>query len=265
MASNITEKTKPYIWNSANDNVIYEFDFIPYLVTDITDSSGNVMITLFGIFDVTPVIGEYIYINSNVYVGTYKILTVISNAIVILDLPYTSGITVDTYYCYHLRVPIFDFYKGFSGSSIFSDNNPLTKVISLKPSVLYDEDAGLPYLSINLRGAVKYIFNVIPNTVANSVDFSMFNAIKLVWDSVNSSSVLVLNSSITNEELVYNYISVLIVPPTNSDSTFLLPIDKPFIATQGITFCSEFQFYVVSVFEFYVVPMVIKYINGVRQ
>lgn len=255
MASNVSQNIVPSFWSSANDDVLFEFSFNPYIIDSINNASGKVEINLQLDFDVTPVIGEYVYINSNVYVGTYKILSVTGTSQVTIDLTYVSGITSYTYFCYHLRVPTFSFYKGFNGSEDFPGELPYTKVIDIKPSVLYNSTTGIPYLSINLKGSVKYIFNILPNTVANSTDFSMFNAIRLTWDSNSTISGepfdynLVLNSSITNDELIQNF---------TVQGKYLLPINKPLIPTSGIAFCTTFIFG--SKF-----PTIHKFINGVKQ
>jgi hypothetical protein len=255
MASNVSQNIVPSFWSSANDDVLFEFSFNPYSIDQVYNDSGNLQINLTNNFLITPVIGEYIYIKSNVYVGTYKILTVHSNSSITVDTSYLGTITTYIYNCYHLRVPTFSFYKGFNGSEDFPGELPYTKVIDIKPSVLYNSTTGIPYLSINLKGSVKYIFNILPNTVANSVDFSMFNAIRLTWDSNSTISGeafdynLILNSSITNDELIQNF---------TVQGKYLLPINKPLIPTSGLAFCTTFIFG--SKF-----PTIHKFINGVKQ
>jgi hypothetical protein len=255
MASNVSQNIVPSFWSSANDDVLFEFSFNPYSIDSITNDVGLTKINLQYDFDVTPVIGEYIYINSNVYVGTYKILSVTGTSSVTIDLVYISSVTSNVYNCYHLRVPTFSFYKGFDILEDFPVELPYTKVIDIKPSVLYNSTTGIPYLSINLKGSVKYIFNILPNTVANSTDFSMFNAIRLTWDSNSTISGeafdynLILNSSITNDELIQNF---------TVQGKYLLPINKPLIPTSGIAFCTTFIFG--SKF-----PTIHKFINGVKQ
>lgn len=267
MASNVSQNIVPSLWSSANDDVLFEFSFNSYIIDSIVTDSGNVKINLQNDFDVTPVIGEYIYINSNVYVGTYKILTVTGTSSVTIDLAYISGITSNTYYCYHLRVPVFSFYKGFlpgEGAEDFPDMLPYTKVIDIKPSILYSTTTGLPYLPINLKGAVNYIFDIESNTITDSVDFSMFNAIRLVWDGYNTIAGLVdhnliLNSSITNDDLILNY---------TSGTKYLLPIDKPLIATSGTNIYSIFELVPYNIafpIPVGMYPVIHKFINGVKQ
>lgn len=279
MASNVSQNIVPSLWSSANDDVLFEFSFNPYLITDTINDSGKVRVTLFVDFDVLPIVGEYIYINSNVYVGTYKILTVTSNDIVTLDLDYTSAITVGTYYCYHLRVPVFSFYKGFltgEGGTNFSNELPYTKVIDIKPSVKYSTTTGIPYLPINLKGSVNYIFDIESNTITDSVDFSMFNAIRLTWDGLETvqndtptaerNYFLVLNSALTNDELNYKYVSAtannLLV---SNGYTYLIPTDKPFIPSQGVAFFSAFNYYIEILVFAECLPVVHKFVNGIKQ
>lgn len=279
MASNVSQNIVPSLWSSANDDVLFEFSFNPYIIDSIVTDSGNVKINLMYDFDVTPIVGEYIYINSNVYVGTYKILTVTGTSSVTIDLDYISSITSNTYYCYHLRVPTFSFYKGLNpgeGGTNFSNELPYTKVIDIKPSVKYSTTTGLPYLPINLKGAVNYIFDINPNTVANSVDFSMFNAIRLTWDGLETvqndtptaerNYFLVLNSSITNDELNYKYVSATTTNLLVSNGyTYLIPTDKPAIPSQGTAFFTAFNFYVELLVFNECLPIVHKFINGIKQ
>jgi len=254
MASNVTQDIVPSFWSSANDDVLFTFSFNQMTVSVVANSGGNAQIVTSAAFDILPVAGEYIYITSNVYIGTFKILSVAGSNAVNIDTTYISNIT-GAAYCYHLRVPTFSFYKGFDGSEDFPGELPYTKVIDIKPSVLYNSTTGIPYLSINLKGSVKYIFNILPNTVANSTDFSMFNAIRLTWDSNSTISGeafdynLILNSSITNDELIENF---------TVQGKYLLPINKPLIPTSGLAFCTTFIFG--SKF-----PTIHKFINGVKQ
>jgi len=120
-------------------------------------------------------------------------------------------------------------------------------------------------LLINLKGSVNYIFNIESNTVANSVDFGMFNAIRLTWDGYNTLANgiydfnLVLNSAISNEDLNLNYVSGCI---------YLLPIDKPLISTSGTNFYSIFELVPLSdviPFPVGMYPVIHKFINGVKQ
>lgn len=279
MASNVSQNIVPSLWSSANDDVLFEFSFNPYIIDSIVTDSGNVKINLMYDFDVTPIVGEYIYINSNVYVGTYKILTVTGTSSVTIDLDYISSITSNTYYCYHLRVPVFSFYKGLNpgeGGANFSNELPYTKVIDIKPSVKYSTTTGLPYLPINLKGSVNYIFNIVTNTVANSIDFSMFNAIRLTWDGLQTVQndkpsyerdyFLVLNSSITNDELNYKYVSATTTTLlVNNGYTYLIPTDKPSIPSQGTAFFSAFNFYIEILVFAECLPIVHKFVNGIKQ
>jgi hypothetical protein len=255
MASNVSQNIVPSFWSSANDDVIYTFTFNGYAIDSVTNDGGYAKINLFYDFDVLPIIGDQIYISGSVYDGVFKILTVTGTSSVTINTPYVSSITSNLYNCYHLRVPTFSFYKGFNGIEDFPGELPYTKVIDIKPSVLYNSTTGIPYLSINLKGSVKYIFNILPNTVANSTDFSMFNAIRLTWDSNSTISGeafdynLILNSSITNDELIQNF---------TVQGKYLLPINKPLIPTNGLAFCTAFIYG--SKF-----PTIHKFINGVKQ
>lgn len=280
MPSNISQNQVPYLWSSANDDCIFSFDFKPLLMNGIGDDSGKAYIILFNVFDVTPAIGEYVYIKSPLYNGTYKILEVTGSNIVTLDTAYLGTITDDTYYCYHLRVPVFSLYKGFDigeGGVSFNSNLPYKKVIDIKPQILYNATTGIPYLEINVKGAIKYIFTIEALTpVASEIYFNSFNAIRLVWD--NTSTVqntdltpqrnyfFVLNSAISNDELIENYISATIdVFFDPLAQRYLVPTYKPIIPSSGISYFTAFGFYIeISGFQ-ETLPIVYKFIDGVKQ
>lgn len=253
MPSNITQDTLPYYWCSANDDVIYTFSFNPYVIDSIANDGGNVSINLQNDFDIQPVPGEYIYVLSDVYVGTYKVISSSGTSQATIDLAYVSGITSNVYNCYHLRLPVFSVYKGFKSGETYDVNLPYTKVVDLKPSVKYDSN-GFPSIEINIKGITKYLFTIIPNTVANSIDFSMFNAVRLSWDGLETINnvvfayTLVLNSAITNAELQYKYIG---------EGIQLLPIDKVLIPTSGVGFVSVINGLINDGF-----PTLLKFIDG---
>ncbi len=278
MASNVSQNIVPYLWSSANDDVLFTFSFKPLLMNGIGNDSGKAFITLYNVFDVLPIVGEYIYVKSPLYNGTFKILEVTGTNIVTLDTPYLGTITLDTYFCYHLRVPLFTLYKGFDigeGGVNFSNELPYTKVIDIKPPVLYSTTTGLPYLSINLNGSVKYIFEITALTpVASEIYFNSFNAIRLIWDNTTTvqNSVLnryyffVLNSAISNDELIENYLSNTVDGVDDPlAQRYLVPTNNPIIPSSGISYFSSFGFYLeISGFE-ETLPIVYKFINGVRQ
>lgn len=261
MASNIIQNTVPQLWSSANDDVIYTFNFASYPIFSITNEvvasvpTGKVRLSVAVPYDIMPVPGDYIYIQSNVYNGTYKVLTGYSLTTLTLDLAYISDVTHYTSLAYHLRIPTFALYKGYKTLEGYEVELPYTKVVDIKPSILYNI-SGLPYLSINVKGALKYIFNIVSNTVANSEDFSMFNAIRMEWDGITTDGgvyddfTFVLNTSIKNSELTYDKISTGI---------YLTPIDKPLIASQGVSFASIIDF------NLKLIPIVHKFINGIKQ
>jgi len=260
MASNLAQATIPYLWCSANDDVIYTFDFIAYLMDPATNSGGNVRLQLVGNFDIQPIPGEYIYVDSNIYRGTYKVLDA-STTYVTIDFPYSSSITGGIYYCYHLRVPIFTLYKGCTGSEPFIAELPYGIVSTIKPVVIY-YSTGIPYIEINVKGLTKYLFNIVANTVANSVDFSMFNVIRLGWDSLLTTGgnslenyTAVLNCALTNDELQYDKIV---------GGIYLTPVDYPLIATQGTTFASIIDGNIAN-YRGLPVPYIHKFVNGILQ
>lgn len=262
MASNVSQLTLPTFWSSANDDVVYTFAFNPYSIDSISDDgNGFAQITLQNDFDITPLVGEYIFIFGSQYNGQWRVTTVIGTGSVVINTAYSGSVTSNAFNCYHLRVPTFNFYKGFKSGEVntqFETTLPYTFVVGMRPSVIFDI-TGIPYLSINVKGVTKYLFEIQANVIENDYDFSMFNAIRFEWDGMSTifsdmwDLTLVLNSAISNEELNVNYLVT---------GKYLLPIDKPLIPTQGVAFYSCFDIYGNPGFPF---PILYKFIDGIQQ
>lgn len=261
MASNVSQQSLPYYWTSAGDDIVFEFSFNPYAIDSVQDvisgsiSTGTTRVNLQNDFDVTPIPGEYLFIVGSIYSGRYLILSVIGTGSVIIDTPYIGSITSNAFNCLHLRIPTFSLYKGYDVSEAYPSDLPLTKVVDIKPSIIFDI-TGVPYISINIQGIAKYLFTIIPNTVANTTDFSVFNAVRIKWDGISTVKAfglydytLVLNSAISNDDLIYKYVT--------GAGFYLTPIDSPLIATRGVSFASWI--------DPSSVPTVLKFINGIQQ
>lgn len=252
MATNITQDTVPYIWTSANDDIIYTFTFKQkgtFAISD--DGNGFCEIVLISPLDVTPSVGDYVFLDNPNYFDSYRIKSITSSSQFVLDTAYIAPIVVYTT-LRHLRVPVFSLYKGFKSLEGLYPLLPYTLVNTMKPIVLYDESR-LPYIEINVGSSTQYMFDITSLVDANEIDTNIFSPIRLEYDGVTTvylTSVqeytLVLNSAITNDELL-EYIA---------GGYYLTPIDKPLIGTKGITFASQF-----TVGETY--PKLRKYINGV--
>lgn len=259
MASNISQDTLPFLWASANDNVTYTFSFNPYVIDYVADdvvgsfSTGYTIVSLMYDFDVTPIIGEYLYIASGSYAGAHRIVEVSGTSLVKIDFPYVGSVVSNTVNCYHLRIPSFSLYKGFKPLEGLSPLLPYEFISEVKPSVLYDSNS-IPYLSINVKGLVSKIFDVDFFGDANEIDTSVFYPIRFSWDTetttydVSQEYTFALNCAISNDELLNKI----------AGGFYLTPIDKPLIDSQGITFATEF-----TVIETY--PRLRKFINGVKQ
>lgn len=255
MATNVELATMPNFWTSAADDIIYTFSFkrqSPFL---FADNGGFLQFQLFAAFPVTAVVGDSVFIDNPAFFGTHKIKSIDGVNIYTLETAYVAP-TVTLTYIYHLRMPEFSFYKGFKSteSGALFAAQPIELVSIIKPSVSYDENT-LPYIKINVKSLANRLFDIQPNTVANSIDYNTFTGLRLEWDGQTTIAVpgnfdfnLVLNSAITNDELL-NLITL---------GTYLTPIDKPFIANKGITFVSAF-----TINSTY--PVLLKYINGVLQ
>lgn len=253
MASNISQDTLPFLWSSSNDDIIYRFIFNQKGVFGIADDgNGFCEIILISSLDVSPLIGDYVFLDNPTYFGTFKIKTVTSSSQFILDTPYLAPTVVYTT-LRHLRIPSFSLYKGFKPLEGLSPLLPYEFISEVKPSVLYDSNS-IPYLSINVKGLVSKIFNVDFFGDSNEIDTSVFYPIRFSWDTetttydVSQEYTFVLNCAISNYELLNKI----------AGGFYLTPIDKPLIDSQGITFATEF-----TIIETY--PRVRKFINGVKQ
>lgn len=253
MASNVSQQSTPYYWTSANDDIIYEFSFNAKLMDSVADSSGNTAVVMLNPLDILPVVGEFVYTNAPGYTGTFKVLSVTDASNFVIDATYSTTITSSVFNLYHLRIPTFSLYKGYKTGEQYDTDLPYELVVPIKSPVLYGT-TGTPYLSINVKGLTRYLFAITSNTVANSADFSMFNAIRIEWDGLSTVSqsgvndfTLVINSALTNSDLQYEYIQ---------NGKYLTPIDKPLIATQGVSFASIITTDI---------PILHKFINGIKQ
>lgn len=254
MATNIEQLTTPAYWTSTSDDVIYTFGFKDELIQAVGDNGGFLQVQLQADFIVAPTVGQQVYIESPVYTGVFTITSVDGARIVTLNTAYITTITTFTYYLKHLRIPEFSLYKGFKTGEDFPADLPYTLVTTIKPVYVFDSD-NIPYIKINVKGIVKYMFTISPNYMANEPDFSVFNAIRLEWDSTNtvfSTShifTLVLNCGLTNAELLERYIN---------QGFFLVPTDNPVIMLSGVTFVTYFYYSTLTTNY----PIVRKFVNG---
>lgn len=257
MASNVAQDTTPYLWTSAGDDIIYTFSFNPYKIDSVSDdisgsiSTGYTVVSLVLDFDIQPIVGEYLYIQTGDYFGRHRIMSVSGTSSVIIDFPYSGTVVSNTVNCYHLRIPEFSLYKGFKALEGYEYDLPYTFVSQIKPSILYNT-SNEPYISINVMGLCEGMFDIsFKSTIG--IDYSMFNGIRLEWDGLFTiynatiSYTFCLNSAITNEELMTKIVQ----------GFYLTPIDKPLIDSQGMTFTSYFD-------PITVVPKVKLFLNGVE-
>ena len=248
MATNIAQQSVPSYWTSSNDNIVYKFSFTAYAIDSITNDGGYAKVNLVYDFDVTPIVGEYIYIKSSIYNGQYKILTVTGTSAVTIDTDYNGTITSNTYNCYHLRLPTFAVWRGIPGYT--STPSILT---TISPSITYSNE--IPYININVKGIVKRMFTINPYNTPDGYDTDIFDAVWLEWDGLETQGdypfdnyTLVLNCAMTNDELNEKF---------TTGGFYLCPTDRPIIYDSGVTFLS----YISSVS----LPVLHKYINGIKQ
>lgn len=256
MASNISQRTIPPFYASAHDDVEYTFSFTPYDIDSVSNDGGFLKITLDDGFDVIPLIGEKITILGSVYNGTHTITSVFSTSAVTLNTPYITTVPSLAYFCYHLRIPNFSLYEGRQFGEGDDEFLPFAKVLDFKPILKFQVN-GVPYLYVNLKGATKHLFNILANTEANSIDWSMVNTIGVFWDDLYTEFnaayrfTFILNCNISNEDL-FNKIGY---------GYYLTPLDKPIISRQGVSFASYIEHTPITT---QVYPVIHKFINGVK-
>lgn len=224
MASNIYNSLIPQTWNSAYDDIEFEFSFRPYFIVSATSTSpyGWVQLTTSYNFDITPTAGELVYINAGLYAGYHKVISATANTITI-DVLYSGNQSIGT--IEHLRVPVFSLYKGFQYYEQFTNELPYTLVNTFVP--IYDGDRKI---KINLRGLIQTIFSIDPPPINSSFAFSIFNAFRINYDGFITPIRYVLNSGIDSDTLNSNYMT------GNYMNEY-----KPLKFGCGITFSTKFK------------------------
>lgn len=262
MANTAIQLTTPGYILSANDDAIYNFEYFnnTYLITSAGSTGGRLSVGLSTSISPLPEVGDEIFITSNLYNGTYTIFSVIDAVTLDLNITYIGapsfvGATLKT-----RTVHQFALYKGFKpAEKIFFPTAPdYEKVCDLIPLILNNPITLEDYISINVKGLLKNIFSIEPNTVANSVDWSMINVIRIecfdgdTYVDINGAGGYTINYSV-----VFNCGISQVDLLKKQAGFYLTPIDKPFIATQGVTFATYL--------DGTAAPIIHKFINGVKQ
>lgn len=230
MPTNLFITTYPDNWSSAYDDVIFIFDFNPYSISSATEyvtgsiGTGYTEITLSTPFDVTPVAGQMIYVDSGTYLGAWQIISATSTTVA-FNAPFS--VNQSTGSLKHLRIPPFNLYKGFKPGEQFENDLPYTFVTSFTP--IFNEDY---QIEVNLSYLLQKMFSIEPPAINTDYDFSVFNAFRLVWDTDNESDIrYVLNCSIPTEELNTNYLS---------GDRYLTNTEAPLMWGCGVSFMTKF-------------------------
>ncbi len=142
----------------------------PYASYDISahaDSGGYAQITL-TLTSANFKCGGYITINSNLYSGTYKILSIISGSVFVIDTPYNSVTTPVTgtvlmyYNNYYIEANV---YAGIPDGHFYNLDNPIELITTLRVT---PSPENIAYLDVS--GAVRSKFLRIENDVCNQVE-----------------------------------------------------------------------------------------------
>ncbi len=229
MATNLTLNTQPDVWNSAYSDITYIFDFNNSVISTITEEisgsvgTGYAQVTITGTFDIQPVLNQYVYIDSGIYLGLHRVLSSTTSSVVI-DTPYTS--VQNTGNVKSLRAPQFSLYKGFLPTEDFPTDLPYTLVTNFTPTFNSSYQ-----LEINLKGLIQRIFTITEPDLDADFDFSSFNAFRLEYDGISTGIRYALNSSITTAELNDSYLA---------NGAYLVNTSQPLMFGCGITFITRF-------------------------
>jgi hypothetical protein len=257
MASTLEQDKLPNFWSSNSDDIVYEFAFKKFFIQAVSNDGGKVKISPPVPLTVTYSVGDEVFIESNLYNGIFKITKDFGGGEITIDANFAGSIASLTYFYRILRVPNFDIYKGFKTGEDFDTELPYAKLVSIKPTYRVNTSTSVPYVSFNLKGILKYAFNIDNNVVANSIDFSSFNAIRIEWDgnttnfSLTREYTLVLNCGLTNLELQEKY---------TGQGFYLIPTNHPVLMSNGVSFCT--YFWDGGIINNY--PVIHKFINGVK-
>lgn len=267
MPSNITQRSVPYIWSSANDDIIFEFDFKPLAIDSITNHGGFALVNCFTDFSVLATVGEKLFIFGSQYNGLHTITQVFDINVVKIDAPYDGSVTSLDFNCYHLRIPEFNLYKGSDIGEFAPVELPIELVTPIVPIVSYDSD-GIPYISINVKALTSRMFkpeSFTPTvfTGGQNIDYNIFNFIRFRWDDQETLTtngyafVMVLYSALTNDELRLEFLQ---------NGRYLCPTQKPIIPTSGVAWFSYME---VLLSGLIIInpgfPVIHKFVDGVKQ
>jgi len=91
---NLPISAKESKWFAAHNPLIVEIQRQDLTIVDChDDGTGKVAIKFTALISPTPVFDDYIYLNSGIYVGIYKVLTIISSTVISIELDYVSTTT----------------------------------------------------------------------------------------------------------------------------------------------------------------------------
>ena len=230
MPTNVIINSLPENWSSAYDDIPVIFDFVGYSITGVDEQisgsvgTGKAEITISGTWDISPIVNQYVYIDSGTYLGLHKVLDS-SSYTVVIDVNYTINQTTGV--IKSLRIPTFQLYKGFKPVEIFPDRLPYTLVTQFVP--IFNDNI---QIEINLKGLLQSIFTIEPPDITTDYDFSVFNAWRLSWDVDNVTEIrYVLNSSIPTDELNELYVA---------GNRYLTNTEQPLLWGCGVSFMTLF-------------------------
>lgn len=226
----------PDPWSSVHRPVDFGFSFYNKAATITTDPTG-LKISTTSDMDITNKVDDLIFIESGIYKGAHKILSLTNQSIFVVEGTFTANSSSDVL---NLFVPEFSILSGhLPGLDPYPIELPQELFVSFIPEFNIDFQ-----VAVNLSGYLKSIFKIIP-PVSDGIDFGLFNKFRLLlqyevgrWfaDSTNARNFVyggynVLNSSIKTSVLNANYLN---------SNTYLSPsFPYPFLFTCGKTILSK--------------------------
>ena len=209
----ITLKKKPFQWFSAHREAKFTFDFesieldgtLAWLLEDI-DTSKMCLVYTGTVFSETPLVGDFIYVDSGEYKGYHLITdfdTVTGFFKVLTDTDYTIDQTAGN--VKNITSHVFEIYSGYSTGDL-ATLLPYTQIAEFRSEANVDG-----FLEVNISGYVNKIFDVINSndtvTVgAVEVYYNTFNRITVLMDGFIFSTHYALNSAIDQFELNRDYV-----------------------------------------------------------
>ena len=196
--------TKPFFWVSAHREIVFRFNYIyHYTVQVVYNQDGNAMFQFADDGIHYQSVGDYIWIDSGIYKGYHRIISIPVPFIYETSSPYIG--TATGAQLWYVENSLFTIYSGYS-SGFLSSLLPYTLIATFRPEPNLDGE-----LIVDVSGYVNKIFDTLNSNLHTDffgydVYYNLFNHIDVLVNGVVVSSHAVLNASITSLELNRDYV-----------------------------------------------------------